>query len=241
MEAIVGFFDILGYTSFLESNQTEDVTESVLRIINTIPKIVQAESSLALSAGEDIMAQMHFLVFSDTILMTLDTTGNSRRRKYEQWKRFILHSVLLSKNLLINGLPVRGAITNGSIVIQNYCFAGAPIVEAYRLCNSLELAATVIAHSSFAAANELDHEFGVSFTRFFVEDYPPPMKHEVNRMPILLWPTLSTSPFSGTAKEIARRAFEAWGKRLTGSAPQKLANTITFFETFRDVFFGSLN
>lgn len=157
MKTIVGFFDILGYTSFLENSETEIIARSVLKIINSIPKVVKDEASLIFPDILNKYQEINFLVFSDSILMTLElespsiTIGN-----YNKWSRFIICAVFLYRMLLTSGLPVRGAISHGDIVIDKNCFAGEPIVNAYKLSTNLNLSATVVADESGEFAKKLD-------------------------------------------------------------------------------------
>jgi hypothetical protein len=73
---MVGFFDILGFQSFLENNEPEDAAEQVLKAIVEIPKVVPEELAKAFpeSKPESEALRTHiretkWLIFSDTILM----------------------------------------------------------------------------------------------------------------------------------------------------------------------------
>lgn len=85
---LIGFFDILGYKSFLANNSASDTARNVLHIINNIPKkAVEFNRDLSKSATNHPYAEcgaaFKHLVFSDTIVFLLPYQRKSRR--YMGW------------------------------------------------------------------------------------------------------------------------------------------------------------
>lgn len=83
--------------------------------------------------------------------------------------------------MFTQGLPVRGVIHVGDYLIVNQCFAGHPIVEAYKLVSELDLSVCIMsedAHKEFKEFGNKDikgkpvHTF---FERYFTK-YLVPLK-----------------------------------------------------------------
>lgn len=151
MRGLIGFFDILGYQNFLENNSATDSALEVLNIITNVP--VQVRSISNTNANEFAQEEVFFsqfdanfkhLVFSDTIIFTLnypeganiDWIGRARRTMSD-------YSSILFAKMFKNGLPMRGAIHEGDFIVKDMCFAGKGIVEAYQLCQSLNMSGLV--------------------------------------------------------------------------------------------------
>src|SRR5947207_965988 len=73
---LIGFFDILGYQSFLENNDEDIAVIEVLNTINNIGRIVSNSIIKSLKepddSGREILDNIQWLVFSDTILMAME-------------------------------------------------------------------------------------------------------------------------------------------------------------------------
>lgn len=162
---LVGFFDILGYQNLLEKNEPEDMAQSVLPILTHIdttvkkglPKIFhtekEAEQELSLIK---IIDSIKWLVFSDSILITMPLEDTIDRESSRRWTAFMSLCISLQGSMFKAGLPLRGAITHGKFVIQDTFFAGRAIVEAYKFCNKLDLAACVFTNNARNALLDQD-------------------------------------------------------------------------------------
>lgn len=147
---LVGFFDILGYQNLLEQNEPEVVAEAVLPILFDLKNQTNARFEKAMKGSTnkkiiDISKKIEWLVFSDTILLTLDFNENDalvNNNRY--WGVFLFASIDIQERLFNAGLPVRGAIDYGKFFIQESCFAGRSIVNAYKLSSAIEMAACVL-------------------------------------------------------------------------------------------------
>ncbi len=143
MKGLIGFFDILGYQNFLENNSAMDTAQQVLNIITSIPKELTSYSELL--GPQDKGFVLKHLVFSDTIVFTLDRPdGNSDDEwTYQAIEYVAICSSLLAGEMFSNGLPMRGVIHEGEFVTLDMCLAGKGIVEAYKLCESLNFSGLV--------------------------------------------------------------------------------------------------
>ena len=159
----VGFFDILGYKSFLEAGITE-VTLKVIEILRSLPdKVNEAvkKSHLGLENGllekareHDVSAPFEQmlrelsrivpLVVSDSILLRCSYDENHGTEKAAQASTFVVYANILQRLMFEEGLPLRGAIAFGDFVFADHVFAGKPIIDAHTLGQSLDLAACAI-------------------------------------------------------------------------------------------------
>ena len=73
---IIGFFDILGYQSFMENNENvagataEKVLNFMVNLENNIPERILLNISRNYKVVKKLLNEIKFLVFSDTILLT---------------------------------------------------------------------------------------------------------------------------------------------------------------------------
>jgi len=142
---LIGFFDILGYKSFLANNSASDTALKVLNIINNIPeKLVEFNRDLSKSAIQSFAecgAAFKHLVFSDTIVFLLPYKENPEDEWIGMAGLFMAGtSAALAAEMFQQGLPIRGAIHEGDFIYENMCIAGRGIVDSYQLCESLNFA-----------------------------------------------------------------------------------------------------
>jgi len=198
---LVGFFDILGYQNLLERNEPEKIAEEVLPILINIGSTVtesleglfdilsraakakykdKAEEKIVTEFNEyikKIMRSIRWLIFSDTLLLTIPIDEKTEKDPSPTWLIFLTATHSLQNKLFKAGLPVRGAIDYGKFFIKDTCFAGRTIVNAYRLCSQIELAACVL--SEVAAKEFLQMKNSTSHSEIFdvfVIEYLVPMK-----------------------------------------------------------------
>src|SRR5437870_1541319 len=139
---LIGLFDILGYQNFLKNNSAKEAAESALsslaKLDTDLPKQLLERAGASQIASE--IRLIKWLVFSDTILLTLGTDGKGDEGCWLAWIAFIVQSGALWRHMFNFGLPLRGVITHGEFFVQNNCFAGKSIVGAYALSTSLDVA-----------------------------------------------------------------------------------------------------
>jgi hypothetical protein len=236
---LIGFFDILGYQNLLERNEPETIAEEVIPILSNIGEMVTNSltdfhkaiantgiSETSIERNEKIIGALRWLVFSDTVLLTLPIEDIDPDVVNIPWFIFLVAAIFLQNSLFKAGLPTRGAIDHGKFFIQDTCFAGRTIVTAYQLCSQIELAACVF---SECAANEFSRCQGYdSLYDSFVVEYLVPMKSGERHLLTTMAPT-----FNQDSPDIHAEVMGAfWGNRkdISLSARQKAQNTEQWLE-----------
>lgn len=161
---LVGYFDILGYQNLLEKNEPEDIAKSVLSLFTKIDTKVIKDLALRFSGAlselkteeieQALKESMKWLIFSDTVLLTMPVEDLCS----ESWLIFLSACLQLKKKMFQAGLPLRGVITYGKFYIEDTCFAGKTIVEAYQLCNKLDIAACVFTKNAQELVDRIDKD-----------------------------------------------------------------------------------
>lgn len=121
--------------------------------------------------------------------------------------------------LFRTGLPLRGAIDFGRFFIQDTCFAGRPIINAYELCNTLELAACVLTPE---ASDRVKAFLSGSGLNPFVSEYFVPTKNGEFRF--FLTKTAVHEKNIGLRQQVMK-AFWGHGKDISIEAQRKALNT----------------
>ncbi len=95
MNGLIGFFDILGYQSFLKNNSATESALKVLEIITGVPdevreKIAKTSKAMGEKKGKEkyleVEKSLKHIVFSDTIVLTLSYPADPD----EKWLRAAL-------------------------------------------------------------------------------------------------------------------------------------------------------
>ncbi len=157
----VGFFDILGYANLLQRNEPESIAQEVVplltgtrpEIIDNIGKAFEQLIAIDIDKRQDaplvqdvrrLLDDLKWLLFSDTILISMPTSESIDAEIGVRWVIFCMACNRLQSKLFRAGLPLRGAIDFGRFFVEDTFFAGHPIINAYGLCNMLDLAACVL-------------------------------------------------------------------------------------------------
>lgn len=232
---LIGFFDILGYQNLLERNEPEKIAEDVLPILTNIGKTVTEDllgiQKKHLTAAQSkpfkkIIETMRWIVFSDTVLLTLPIDETNPRIANLSWGMFIIAVIQLQSGLFSAGLPVRGAIEYGKFFVKDTCFAGRTIVSAYQLCSQIELSACVFSEGAaieFCRLRSYDSLYGT-----YVVEYLVPMKSGERHLL-----TVMAHIYDHNSPNIHAEVMSAfWGnkKDISISARQKAHNTEQWLE-----------
>lgn len=233
-QGIVGFYDILGYQSFLEANAASDAVEQILNTFQAIPAEVknQLDASMYNAAPiVEITSSIETLLFSDTILVTLPYKANDFEHQLTAWVIFTIYSAYLQRHLFHYGLPIRGAIAFGAFVTKKACFAGEPIIEAYKTGHTVDAAAIVYAPTAETemarlktvgnAANEAGFPF-VAFYRVPLHNLGSAQLRTVNFAAVAN-PTVGS--LSGDERKLVSESFWKHGKQIPPNAYGKITNT----------------
>jgi hypothetical protein len=240
MNGIVGFFDILGYTSFLENNEPDDIAKKVVALQNDLPRkvpniakdLLNKDCELA-SIMVDYIKQIRWIIFSDTILISSHYRNQDDINiKLDDWLLFLITSIILYHHFFVNGLPLRGSISYGKYFVDKQCFVGRPIVHSYKAQASIDLSAIVLHDSSVKElqsikANEHISEF---FSNYIIE-YPVPLRDgNINKQHLLSpsFPILK-SPNSKDMRQFVANSFWDHNKNITPEVMNKLNNTELYF------------
>lgn len=221
----LGFFDILGYQSLLVNNDPKDIADNVLSELTALEssiKVALKKQFPEFDALHKIYEEsLKWLIFSDTILISLDVPSELEEGDlYEHILTFLLASAILQQNLLLNGLPLRGCLTFGDYIIKDACFAGKPIIEAYRLSEKLELSACVIAKSASEKFKSIVKDRQAEF--LLVEYLIPLKKSDPKKMLTLNYGAMEDHE---NPRDIVFKAFFAHNKDIPESVQQKMLNT----------------
>lgn len=122
-ETIVAFFDIYGFSAFIEKNSTEHCILELEKFLETVRR--DANSKLAVGDGEDIKFKIE--IFSDSIIFKLDTFLDESSIDF-----FLLVCSLLMFRGIKNGFPLRGAIGGGSFYKKDDVLISSALMDAVK-------------------------------------------------------------------------------------------------------------
>ena len=158
MNCIFGLFDVLGFTSFCENCDLENA-EKVLKIMDDFetdcPRKVWAgldpNNSASPEKTESVTSRLRWLTFSDTVFvaMPIDSSAHPDTLKFNL-VFFTILAAYINRRMFEIGLPVRGAVNIGDVIISKRCFAGKAIIDAHRLAEGVQIAGTVISEQANA-------------------------------------------------------------------------------------------
>jgi len=236
-EGYIAYFDILGYQSFLDAHNTpEQATKDVLRAILNVEKDVPQQLAEFLDRPvPNEVKKMQWHIFSDTIMITAPFEDESSEEdRFRNLIVLLAVSSQLMRYMFDFGLPLRGAITQGSYVLAKTCFAGLPIINAYRICSTLDASVCVVEEgiihqvqdSKIDETNSLVEENHI--TRYLV-----PLNNGKEKLYSVLIPSIrqhSSRPTWGNidVKQLVAESFMKHGKLIGTAAISKLTNTELF-------------
>ena len=120
-----------------------------------IPKILfsslDTKNTVPPEKIEQVTSRVRWLTFSDTVFvaMPIDLADQSDTLKFN----LIFFTILvayINRRMFEIGLPMRGAVHIGDVIISKRCFAGKAIVEAHRLGQRVQVAGTVVSEQANA-------------------------------------------------------------------------------------------
>lgn len=245
---LIGFFDILGYQSFLENNDADIATSEVLNIINNIGTIVSSGLIDMMNEPDErdkqVLDSIRWLVFSDTILMAMEWDESN----IHEWTVFSIAAIRLCRHMFDFGLPLRGAIKNGKYLVSRSCFAGRVIVEAYRAETNLDLAGCSIDESVIDKvkhiATNADAKILQDIEKIAVR-YMTPFTNDqyqkVHLLNYLMTDGILPKPDAADIPQMVLNSFWAHHKDITASAERKCRNTENFLRFLFHLFPGSFS
>lgn len=231
-QGLVGFFDILGYQQIIDNNDIAIAARLISTAIISLPGKVKSVLTGRFSAGnrsaiESDLSAIECRVISDSIVATCPQTGKTPAEIHWNNILFVTYCAQLLRSSFDAGLPLRGAIDYGEYYLDKDCFAGQPIIDAYRLSCRLPFSGAVATPKCAKLIDE-STESGKPILDRFVSALLFPMTVELKNMGsqklyLLNW----ISPFSdwGTPPNDIRTfvytSFHAHNKDIGDSARYK--------------------
>jgi hypothetical protein len=245
---ILAYFDILGYTSFLKNNRAEEARYVVAKLNSLRGSALQelrdgfySEEIRVFEKVNPLIDLIKWLVFADTILLytEIDDSDAAVNRSI-QWMLLHLQCLNLWRSMFEYGLPLRGVIHIGDLYVEEYCFAGCAIAEAYETSKDFDLAVLVYTNPAFSALVNQANEPGQrlwSYLSAQVFEYQLPQKEKKGEQFIAVNPFSVITPnikwYDIDVKTFVQESFCKHGKVLTASAISKLHNTEQFLRSAR--------
>jgi hypothetical protein len=232
MIGLIGFFDILGYQSFLKNNSASESALKVLEIINEVPRNAKENTGKIANSKpelEEIVKSLSHLVFSDTIVFTLTYPKKADDNWIQSAKSyFSVCSGVLVAEMFKNGLPVRGVIHEGDFVTKESCLAGQGIVEAYQLCSELNLSGLVFTKEFGEKVIKRNKVGTITDESRYLFPYLTPMNNGSEaKLLNLNWLTfIDIDDFEKDPEKYVLKSFLAHQKDCPASVDIKVKNTI---------------
>jgi hypothetical protein len=245
LQGLVGFFDILGYQNIIDNNTIDEVSEIISQLLLKLPDDARVEltESLAGEGRESLRNKMKELkarMISDSILLVFPV--DVKEGRLERLKYFTLFKAYVDRLLtytFIAGLPMRGAIDFGEYFLEEDCFAGKPIINCFRLGQSLDFSGCVMTEGCREAVlgmlDGMVREGKHLDASFFGYDYLCPLRGQGYKKSLLL----SWGSDMYDDRDIRQTVFEAFkdhNKDIGADVVGKIANTemmIRFFKMKR--------
>lgn len=251
----VGYFDILGYTQIMLNNNIHKTAQFVSDTLMNIPREMIASLRLPYmevrplevapesSERDDwsqILDKVSWIIFSDSILVSLPFDPTLPEHDLVQYYlAFSIVCASLMNRCFTAGFPLRGAIAAGEFFIEDRCFAGRPIINAYYATQQLEFAGCVLDEEANSLISEWRKHLVKKGERNLLNKldqttilYLVPLKKNVDeRQRTINWVSLDTpgfSPISGEIRELTTRAFLMHNKIAVPSVQGKINNTEMF-------------
>lgn len=251
----VGYFDILGYTQIMLNNNIHKTAQFVTDTLMNIPRdLIDSLRSPAFTDGaqdaaaadserddwSQILDGVTWIIFSDSILVSLPFDPDLPER--DLVRRYLAFSIVcasLMNRCFSAGFPLRGAISAGEFFIEDRCFAGKPIINAYYAMQQLEFAGCVLDEAANSLISEWRKYLVRTDERILLSQldqttiiYLTPLKENMDeRHRTINWVVLDTPGFSsiaGDIRDLTTRAFIMHNKIAVPSVQGKINNTEMF-------------
>jgi hypothetical protein len=233
---IVAFLDILGYQNFIDRNDVSVAVAILNDAFANLKELVAEDfktnwTKVTNNAGL-FFDKLIIQTLSDSIILHLPVEDDDPTALAFSWATILQCVRVLQRRLFDRGFPSRGAISVGEYYFAEGFLVGKPFMEAYRLSQSLDLAATALTPAAYTQANDayskiykgLSHYKGGAF-------YLTPLKGKEESY-FLLSPLRPEETASLLQKDLAQwvhQVFWMHEKEAGISVDLKIANTVKFF------------
>jgi hypothetical protein len=237
---LIGFFDILGYGELIGKNDLRYCASVIEAIVLRAPHHAQHLIARKLSESNSEALKPCFeqpIIFSDTVVFPfriiheLEVKPGVLAGVEIQWFTFFILCLSFQRLMFLSGLPVRGAISYGEYYTNNACFAGKPIIDAYKISGQIQLVSCAITPDCAELMPKGDLA-GVNVNEGLLLRYSTPVKAEA---PLDLFLTNWSHPGGNLfqpfpddfAAEILK-SFTAHNKSISRAVDGKRLNTELF-------------
>jgi len=251
----VGYFDILGYTQIMLNNNIHKTAQFVSDTLMNIPQdmidslrspyqevrpLEVAPESSERDEWSQILDRVSWIIFSDSILISLPfDPALPERDLVRLYLAFSTVCASLMNRCFTAGFPLRGAISVGEFFIEDRCFAGRPIINAYYATQQLEFAGCVLDEAANNLISEVRKDLVKQGERNLLVKldqttilYMVPLKENLDeRLRTINWVLLDTPGFlqiAGDIREVTTRAFLMHNKIAVPAVQGKINNTEMF-------------
>jgi len=251
----VGYFDILGYTQIMLNNNIHKTAQFVSDTLMNIPRdmiaslrspylavrpLEVAPESSERDDWSQILDKVSWIIFSDSILISLPfDPALPEQDLVQHYLAFSIVCASMMNRCFTAGFPLRGAIAVGEFFIEDRCFAGRPIINAYYTTQQLEFAGCVLDEGANSLNSEWRKHLVKKGERNLLDKldqttilYLVPLKENVDeRHRTINWVMLDTPgflPIAGDIRELTTRAFLMHNKIAVPSVQGKINNTEMF-------------
>lgn len=169
---LVGFFDIMGYSNFIESPAPDFQTK-----INKIKRLFDINKS---TCDTDMLAvKLHSWVLSDSLIVVVDT---DRHPLFNGSINVLLYtcSAILNETMSISNMPVRGAIGGGDFYKSDDLLISSALVDAANFEKKQEWLGAVLSPNAKTIIEKHSSNFFTdmkSDIKSVLKYGPVPMKH----------------------------------------------------------------
>jgi hypothetical protein len=181
---------------------------------------------------------MKWLVFSDTILLTLEIPPCLDIEKVAYFCLFLTQCSILWEEMFKVGLPLRGVLGYGQFVVHEACFAGEPIIKAYELASQLNFAGCVLSDAAASWVDALLNKGSLRSEPAYAK-YSVPLNHNGSQVMSVLNVMVHVTPAElGTVdfQQWVRDSFIAHRKEITEEKERsKVINTVACLTFLREL------
>jgi hypothetical protein len=249
----IGFFDILGYSQIMLNNNIHQTSQFVSDTLMNIPKdLIGRLRNIEVSEEgqrvrpynaeewQRLLDKIQWIIFSDSILISMPMSpGLDTLSQTNLYLVFSTVCASLLNQTFTAGFPIRGGISIGEFFIEDRCFAGRPIINAYRVAQDLEMSGCVLDESADTFVSDLrrqlvqnQHTEALSKLDQTTILYIAPTKvGEDERFRAINWVTLDSPGFQAideNVRDATLKAFLMHNKIAVPSVQGKIVNTEMF-------------
>ncbi len=224
----VAFFDYLGFSNYVMRNSHSVVLKRMLKIHESMESM-NFMSGLTLGTSIEINNSTYEFsnynskatMFSDSFVIFTESDSK------DDFFNLILQSIEFFQECIINNIPIKGAISHGTITadFEKNIFFGKAVIDAYRLEEELQLYGIVIDSKCEKAIKKFRAE-----ETPFIEMYNVPFKGGKSNNLLCNW--LPTKSYDKKYSIKLERELLKYRDLSSGLQRKYIDNTIQFYNKF---------